>query len=74
MLGYSKRLRFHLQHLFVKYRLPTMVKNLHGEVHMDWKGVVREFRLLLLQLPPFRFLAVWLLLLIALIGFMYGRH
>lgn len=39
---------------------------------MDWKGVMREIRLLLLQLPASRFWGVWLLFLIALIGFLYG--
>lgn len=41
---------------------------------MDWKGVMREIRLLLLQLPNSRFWGMWLLLLIALVGAMYGRY
>lgn len=41
---------------------------------MDWKGVMREIRLLLLQLPASRFWGMWLLLLIALISVMYGRY
>jgi hypothetical protein len=58
----------------MKYRLTTINFKPYGEVLMDWKGIIREVRLLLLQLPPFRFLAVWLLAAIALIGVIYRGH
>jgi hypothetical protein len=35
---------------------------------VDWKGIVREFRLLAVQLQPARFFALYLLLLIVVIA------
>ena len=36
---------------------------------MDWKGIIREIRLLLKELPDTRFWAVWLLALPLVITF-----
>jgi len=36
---------------------------------MDWKGILREIRLLATQLQPWRFFALYLLLLIVVAGY-----
>jgi hypothetical protein len=39
--------------------------------NVDWKGVVRELRLLVVQLQPTRFYAIYLLLLIMVVSYVF---
>ncbi|HQC99125.1 MAG TPA: hypothetical protein PK306_25810 [Aquabacterium sp.] len=38
--------------------------------HVDWKGVMREIRLLATQLQPARFFAIYLLLLLIVVAYL----